>query len=199
MRLLALSLLGLLAFPFVSAAQDSSTVTTPTAAPFLVAVLRPAQVTTQPGETALFTVTVENTGNEVAKSPKFIAYLPEGLTFEENGSDTLERIFLDNLNPGEKFGASFLVVASKTAPAGEDQVRTVVSAENHGAVEVRSTITIQVPQVKGVQTERQPEVKGETLPETGSPTLTVLAIAFAFILLILGGLFIGVARTRANE
>lgn len=193
-----LSFLGLLALPVLAQAQ---TVETPQAAPYLVVSKLPATAETQPGKTILFTVTVKNEGSEVAKSLKLNDALPSGFSFKENGKEILDRTFLNDLHPGEKFSASYEVVVGKDVEAGTYENRATVSAANHGAVQAQSSVIVTVPQVKGEQTQqRVPQVKGETaLPETGTPVTTVIALAIAFGLLVLGGALITLAQGRERQ
>lgn len=131
-------------------ATDTET-TTVASAPILTIIKTVDLAFANPGDTATYTVTVANTGNDTAINTVLTDTLPAGLTFADDGKIT-KTFPLGNILPGGNVITSYKVNVAPIAAAGIYDNHAAAKADNHGEVHAIAPLEVRIPVVAGEET-----------------------------------------------
>jgi len=101
-----------------------------------------------PGNVATYTITVSNTGNETAYNVVLTDTLPDGFTFNLEGTKT-KTWNLGDLLPGESTTINYEVAVGKDVKAGFYDNLAEAKADNHGKVSDSATLEVRIPSILG--------------------------------------------------
>ncbi len=126
-------------------ASDTET-TTITAAPILSITKSVNLAFANPGDTATYTVTVKNTGNDAAINATLTDTLPAGFTFVDGGLAT-KTFALGTIAKGASVTVTYNVKIDAAKTAGTYENLATAKADNHGSVTAKAPLEVRVPVV----------------------------------------------------
>ncbi len=100
-----------------------------------------------PGDTATYTVTIANTGNDAAVNLTLTDTLPQGFTFVDGGGST-KTFSLGTLAKGATTAVTYQVKISSSQAAGFYDNTAVAKSDNHGPVSATARLEVRVPVVE---------------------------------------------------
>jgi len=122
----------------------------------------------KPGSLVTYTVTIMNVDQGSATSLTLHVVLPEGFTLSTDGAVTYDYTFLALLDPGKKVAASYTAKIGDGVVPGAYTSNATVTAAFVDPLTSAATVTVNKPEVLGIQEEIAPPV------DVTIPTVPVL-------------------------